>query len=126
MASTFKVPLAVQLMRRVDAGEISLDQLHEMRPSDYHPGSGKLTPKMNYPGVVLSLRMLMELMLQISDNSATDILLEYAGCGWSLYTHLKRQSFGVIFGLMTSGTGRGGEAVTANLRYPSNMCNYLT
>ena len=30
--------------------------------------------------MVLSLRMLMELMLQISDNSATDILLDYAGC----------------------------------------------
>lgn len=38
MASTFKVPLAVQLLRRVDAGEISLDQMHTMQPGDYHPG----------------------------------------------------------------------------------------
>jgi|EP01046_Picozoa_sp_COSAG06_P028322 beta-lactamase class A len=56
MASTFKVPLAVQLLRRVDAGEISLEQMHDMQPTDYHPGSGDLTPKMNYPGVSLSLR----------------------------------------------------------------------
>ena len=39
MASTFKVPLAVQLLRRVDAGEISLDQMHTMQPGDYHPGA---------------------------------------------------------------------------------------
>ena len=52
-------------------------------------GSGDLTPNMNYPGVSLSLRMLMELMLQISDNSATDILLEYAGGADAVTDHLR-------------------------------------
>jgi hypothetical protein len=44
MASTFKVPLAVQLLRRVDAGEISLDQMHTMQPGDYHPGKMRVRP----------------------------------------------------------------------------------
>jgi beta-lactamase class A len=44
---------------------------------------------MNYPGVSLSLRMLMELMLQISDNSATDILLDYAGGANAVTNHLR-------------------------------------
>jgi hypothetical protein len=44
---------------------------------------------MNYPGVSLSLRMLMELMLQISDNSATDVLLQYAGGADAVTNHLR-------------------------------------
>jgi beta-lactamase class A len=50
-----------------------------VRPGDLHPGSGTLTELFNQPGVALSARNLMELMLRISDNSATDILLRTAG-----------------------------------------------
>jgi beta-lactamase class A len=79
MASTFKVPIAVQLLTRVDQGEITLDQMIELRQSDLHPGSGKLTPLLNKPGVALSGRNLLELMLLFSDNSAADVLLRLAG-----------------------------------------------
>jgi beta-lactamase class A len=79
MASTYKVPIAVQLLVRVDQGEITLDQMIELRPRDLHPGSGTLTSLLNKPGVVLSVRNLLELMLLQSDNSATDILLGLAG-----------------------------------------------
>ena len=79
MASTFKIPVAVQLLHRVDAGELKLDQMVELRASDLHPGSGTLTDLFNKPGVALSIRNLMELMLRISDNSAADVLLRLAG-----------------------------------------------
>jgi N-acyl-D-amino-acid deacylase len=79
MASTFKVPVAVQLLERVDRGELSLDQMVTIRPRDLHPGSGTLASLFNKPGVALSLRNLLELMLLISDNSATDLALEAAG-----------------------------------------------
>src|SRR5438552_3252301 len=79
MASTFKIPIAVQLLHRIDAGEVKLDQMVELHASDLHPGSGTLTDLFPKPGVVLSVRNLMELMLLISDNSATDILLRLAG-----------------------------------------------
>lgn len=79
MASTYKVPIAVQLLTRVDRGEITLDQMIELKPSDLHPGGGILTTLLNKPGVVLSVRNLLELMLLISDNSATDLLLRLAG-----------------------------------------------
>jgi beta-lactamase class A len=79
MASTFKVPIAVQLLTRVDQGEISLDQMVEIKQSDLHPGSGTLTELFNKPGVALSVRNLLELMLLISDNSATDVALRLAG-----------------------------------------------
>jgi beta-lactamase class A len=79
MASSFKVPIAVQLLARVDRGELRLDQMVTLEPHDLHPGSGMLTSLLNKPGVVLSLRNLLELMLLISDNSATDIVLRMAG-----------------------------------------------
>ena len=79
MASTFKIPIAVQLLTRIDKGEIKLDQMIEVRQSDLHPGSGTLTDLFNKGGLALSVRNLMELMLLISDNSATDVLLRTAG-----------------------------------------------
>jgi beta-lactamase class A len=79
MASTFKVPVAVQLLTRVDKGELKLDQMIEIKVSDLHPGSGTLADLFNKPGLSLSVRNLLELMLLISDNSATDVCLRLAG-----------------------------------------------
>lgn len=79
MASAFKIPIAVQLLARVDRGEISLDQMVTIEPHDLHPGSGTLSSLFTKPGVALSVRNLLELMLLISDNSATDIMLRLAG-----------------------------------------------
>lgn len=81
LASTVKVPLAVRLLTMVDRGELKLDSMITIKPGDLHPGSGTLTELFGYPGVALSVRNLMELMLRISDNSATDILLRVAGGG---------------------------------------------
>ena len=81
MASTFKVPIAVELLSRVQAGTVRLDSMISVRPSDLHPGSGTLTGLFNDPGVSLSVHNLLELMLLISDNSATDMVLRVAGGG---------------------------------------------
>lgn len=79
MASIFKVPVAVQLLTRVDRRELRLDSMIAIRPGDLHPGSGTLTELFDDPGVILSVHNLLELMLLISDNSATDIMLRVAG-----------------------------------------------
>ena len=79
MASTFKVPVAVQLLSRVDRGEVRLDEMVTIEPQDLHPGSGTLTALFNKPGVSLSVRNLLELMLLVSDNNAADIMLRMAG-----------------------------------------------
>ncbi|MGH7467227.1 MAG: class A beta-lactamase [Longimicrobiales bacterium] len=81
MASSYKVPIAVQLLHRVDRGELRLDSMIALQPGDLHPGSGTLTELFDDPGVILSLRNYLELMLLISDNSATDVVLRTAGGG---------------------------------------------
>ena len=79
MASTYKVPIAIELLTRADVGTLRLDEMIDLVAADLHPGSGTLAPLLNQPGVSLSIRNLMELMLRISDNSATDRLLTRAG-----------------------------------------------
>lgn len=79
MASTYKVPVAVEILRRVDRGALRLDSLVSVDPGDLHPGSGVLEDLFDDPGVLLSVKNLMDLMLQISDNSATDLTMALAG-----------------------------------------------
>jgi beta-lactamase class A len=88
MASTFKVPVAVELLTRVQAGTVRLDSMITLRPADLHPGSGTLTGLFNDPGVSLSVHNLLELMLLISDNSATDMVLKVAGGGAAVNARL--------------------------------------
>ncbi len=78
MASTFKVPILVELFNQVDQGKLSLDEMVSLENSDIHLGSGQLR-KFAVPGVSLSMENLALLMMRISDNSATDMLLERVG-----------------------------------------------
>src|SRR5688572_8164090 len=88
MASTVKVPIAVELLTRVQAGTVRLDSMITLQNTDLHPGSGTLTGLFNDPGVSLSVHNLLELMLLISDNSATDIVLKVAGSGTAVNARL--------------------------------------
>lgn len=79
MASTYKVAIAAKLLQRVDAGELTLGQMADIKPGDLSPGSGMMSQRLTKPGVQLSIANLLDLMLVISDNSATDKCLELAG-----------------------------------------------
>lgn len=79
MASTYKVPIAVQILSMADRGELSLSQLVEVRQSDVFLTSSAISDLLDDPGLHVSVHNLLELMLQISDNIATDILMREAG-----------------------------------------------
>jgi beta-lactamase class A len=79
MASTYKLPIAVQILTLVDRRELTLERMIEVQQKDLHPGSGVLTTILSKPGLSLSVHNLLELMLLVSDNSATDLLLSLAG-----------------------------------------------
>lgn len=79
MASTYKVPIAIALLERVDRGELRLDALVPIDTSDVSPGSGTLADLFQHPGVALSVRNHLELMMLISDNTATDVCLRLVG-----------------------------------------------
>jgi beta-lactamase class A len=78
MASTYKVPIAVTLLRRVDRGEITLGDTVLLRPSDLRTGSGRIAPR--HPrGGHMTLHELFTAMLVESDNTASDFLMRVAG-----------------------------------------------
>ena len=95
MASAYKVAIATQLLSRVDSGSVTLDQLIPITKNDLHPGSGMLSERFDWPnstspGISLSVRSLLELMLLISDNSATDMCLRVAGGPAAVNACMKR------------------------------------
>jgi len=77
LASVFKVPVIVTLYRQVDAGEIDLDERVEMTDYARVPGSGII--KELTPGLKLTIRDYRTLMMMISDNTATDMVVSLVG-----------------------------------------------
>ncbi|MFD2933023.1 class A beta-lactamase [Spirosoma flavum] len=95
MASSYKVAISTQLLTRVDSGSITLDQMIPLTKNDQHPGSGMLSERFSWPntpnpGISLSVRSLLELMLLISDNSTTDVCLKLAGGPAAVNACMKR------------------------------------
>ncbi len=77
LASLVKVPVAVELLARVEAGEITLDERLVLRERDYVDGAGPTN--WAEPGTALTLRELLVPMLTESDNTATDLLIARLG-----------------------------------------------
>jgi beta-lactamase class A len=76
-ASTLKIPVMVEIYRKVDAGEFSLDEPWTLADEDRVMGSGVLTHMRS--GAAITYEDLMYLMVSISDNLATDVLINKAG-----------------------------------------------
>jgi len=78
MASVFKLPILVEVMAQIQERQFSLEDEISIQPRDQHLGSGMISD-LDAPGIKLSVRNLINMMMMISDNSATDILLEKVG-----------------------------------------------
>ncbi len=91
MASVFKVPLAVQFLKKVDEGTLSLTDTVSITSKDLRPGSGWLVENVK-PGDTLQLsnRQLMELMLIKSDNAASDKIMDMVGGPGAVTAQLKK------------------------------------
>ncbi len=78
MASCFKIPAMVEVMRRVDAGTLRLDDRLTLTEADKSPGSTLIHC---HEGLRPSVRDLLYLMITLSDNTATDMLWRLVGLG---------------------------------------------
>lgn len=72
-ASIMKVPLMVEIFRQIDRNERALDDVHVLEATDKAPGSGVMLNL--HDGLSLTLRDLVYLMISISDNTATNMLI---------------------------------------------------
>ena len=87
-ASTIKLAILVALFREVDAGRLDLAATRRVEPAAAVPGSGVLA--WLRPDLVLPLEDLAYLMVAVSDNTASNLLLDAIGfdCVQSLITDL--------------------------------------
>ncbi|KGP91292.1 hypothetical protein N780_07945 [Pontibacillus chungwhensis BH030062] len=76
-ASVIKVPIMMEAFRKHREGKLNLDKLHTIKPSEEVAGAGVihyLSGQQNY-----SLRQLIELMIIVSDNTASNLVLKAVG-----------------------------------------------
>ena len=76
-ASTVKIPLMIEIFRQIDRGERSLDDEYVLKAEDIAIGSGVMLHL--HHGMTFTLNDLIYLMISISDNTATNILIDMAG-----------------------------------------------
>ena len=78
MASVVKLAVAAAYLSEVDAGRRTLDRKIAL-DEKWRVGSDGIAKLMPHPGVTLSAANLIELMMRVSDNTATDMLVADLG-----------------------------------------------
>jgi beta-lactamase class A len=76
-ASVIKMPVMILAYRDAEAGKLSLDARHIVKPEELRRGSGLV--QTFAPGLNPTLRDLIRQMIITSDNTATDILIATVG-----------------------------------------------
>lgn len=79
MASVSKIPMALEFLRRVDAGQLQWDREIVVTPREFRAGHSPLAEWSGGRAVRLGLDSLFSLMVGASDNTATDVLLGMSG-----------------------------------------------
>jgi beta-lactamase class A len=90
MHSVYKVPISMAVLRRVDRGELKLDQQVKVEPSDY-TRKGMYSPvRDRYPdGTELTVAELLRYSICESDGSASDLLMKLIGGPGQVMAFLK-------------------------------------
>jgi len=76
-ASVIKIPIMVEAFRRFEEGSLNPADVHVLREAEKMPSCGALNRM--HDGLEVSLHDLVELMIVLSDNTATNILIDLLG-----------------------------------------------
>jgi beta-lactamase class A len=76
-ASTIKLPIMIELFAEAEAGKLDWNQKLTLTEQDKVPGTGVLTEFSG--GDTFPIRDLMHLMIVVSDNTATNLILDRIG-----------------------------------------------
>jgi len=80
MQSVYKLPIAMAVLHRVDAGALGLDSVIAVRPSDFvSPGQHSPVRDAHPQGTQLTIRELLRYTVAESDGSTSDVALRLAG-----------------------------------------------
>jgi beta-lactamase class A len=75
--SVIKIPIMVEAYRQIEAGKFSLTDRVSLKDSDKRGGTGTIQDM--DAGLNLTIKDLITMMIVVSDNTATDLLLQKVG-----------------------------------------------
>ena len=76
-ASVIKIPVMITVFRLAQEGRLSLEEMHALADEERLPSCGTL--KAMHTGIEMTLLDLTKLMIIVSDNAATNILIRRVG-----------------------------------------------
>ena len=76
-ASVIKIPIMVEAFRRFEEGSLSPEAVHVLKEEEKMPSCGALNRM--HAGLEVSMMDLVDLMIVLSDNTATNILIDILG-----------------------------------------------
>lgn len=76
-ASVIKFPIMVEVFHQVNLGKVNLFQSIKVKDTDKVPGCGALS--LFTDEIMVNIKTLLNLMIEISDNTATNVLINYFG-----------------------------------------------
>ncbi len=89
MQSVYKLPIAMALLKKVDNGELRIDQEVTITPDDFvRQGFHSPIRNANPQGIVLPLDEVLRASTSESDGTATDVILDLAGGPEAVMTYL--------------------------------------
>jgi beta-lactamase class A len=108
---------AVDLVNRADSGTLRLDRVITIPPKDFSPGWSPLRDAAHGKPIVLTVEELLEHMVRVSDNTASDALLRLIGAP-SVTTRMAELGVGGIR------IDRQERQIAADLRRPGGVERY--
>ncbi|HEV7923428.1 MAG TPA: class A beta-lactamase [Thermoanaerobaculia bacterium] len=81
MGSVYKLPIALTVLRQVDEGKVFLTDDATITPDRFAPGWSPLRDAANGKPIKTTVGALLQQMVSVSDNTASDYLLDLAGGG---------------------------------------------
>ncbi|WP_250126421.1 class A beta-lactamase [Chroococcidiopsis sp. CCMEE 29] len=79
MQSVFKLPVGIVVLKLVDAGKLSLDQLVTISRPEFAPGYSPILKEIRGNSSQFTVRNLLERSVGMSDNTAADALVRLVG-----------------------------------------------
>lgn len=76
-ASVIKVPILIELCRQIESGKVDFDEIYNLQTEDIVDGAGVLQEL--HHGIPLTIHDLAVLMTVISDNTASNIIIDRLG-----------------------------------------------